>query len=151
MRRVIVLAAVAILMATSAAATDQTDVVKTVRQFVDSFNKGDMNAATAACASPASIIDEFPPYAWEGASACAEWAHDFEVGAQQLGMTAGHVGMGKPLHVEVTGDRAYAIFPVTFSYKQKGKLVTEPPGKLIVVLQKSSGAWKVASWTWSKK
>jgi hypothetical protein len=118
---------------------------------VDSFNKGDMNAATAACSSPASIVDEFPPYAWQGANACADWAHDFEAGAQQLGMSAGHVAMGKPLHVEVTGDRGYAIFPVRFSYKQKGKLVTEPPGKLTVALQKSSGAWKITSWTWSKK
>ena len=37
-----------------------------------------VQTALAACASPSSIIDEFPPHAWQGATACADWANDFE-------------------------------------------------------------------------
>ena len=33
-------------------------------------------AALAACAAQSSVVDEFPPYAWQG-NACADWANDF--------------------------------------------------------------------------
>ena len=41
------------------------------RQFIDGFNKGDVKSALAACADQVSIIDEFAPYEWHGAGACA--------------------------------------------------------------------------------
>ena len=34
-------------------------------------NKGDTKTALAACAAQAAILDEFPPYAWLGATACS--------------------------------------------------------------------------------
>jgi hypothetical protein len=36
-------------------ATDKNDVMATVRQFVDGFNKGDTKAAAAACSDQMSI------------------------------------------------------------------------------------------------
>ena len=57
-----------ILVATgTTVATDKTDVMTTVHQFVDGFNKGDTASALAACADQTSIIDEFPPHEWHGA------------------------------------------------------------------------------------
>jgi hypothetical protein len=35
-----------------------------VHQWVDGINKGDMKAATAACADQTSIIDDFRPHEW---------------------------------------------------------------------------------------
>ena len=55
------------LMAGSASASDKTDVMVTVRHFVDSFNKGDVKAALGDCAAQTSIIDEIPPHLWQGA------------------------------------------------------------------------------------
>ena len=46
-----------VLVAGPAAATDKTDVMSVVHQWVDSFNKGDMKSMGAACADQASIID----------------------------------------------------------------------------------------------
>ena len=43
-----------------------------------SLNKGDAKTALSVCATPSSIIDEFPPYAWQSATACADWASAFE-------------------------------------------------------------------------
>src|SRR5450755_399773 len=77
-----------------AAATDKTDVVATVRKFVDGFNKGDMKALTATCADQASIIDEFPPYEWHGAGACAKWTDDYGADAKKNGITGGSVALG---------------------------------------------------------
>jgi hypothetical protein len=61
-----------------AAESEKTDVIATVKQYVGNINKGDKGAVIAACAAQASIIDEFPPYAWQGATACADWWNDNE-------------------------------------------------------------------------
>ncbi len=61
--------AVALLVFASqlpAAASDETDVMVPIHQFVDGFNKGDAKTALAACDEQTSIIDEFPPHEWRG-------------------------------------------------------------------------------------
>src|SRR3954466_3302474 len=62
-----------LLFAGAAFASDPSDVMKPVHQFIDGFNKGDAKSAIAACADEASIIDEFSPYEWHGAGACSTW------------------------------------------------------------------------------
>jgi ketosteroid isomerase-like protein len=133
------------------AKAEKDAVMKTVHQFVDGFNKGDMKSSLATCASPAAIIDEFPPYSWQGANACADWARDYDAAAKQEGMTGGHVTMGAPLFVDVMGDHGYAIFPVSFRYKQEGKPVNEGPAKMTLTLHKQGNDWKITAWTWSKR
>ena len=124
MRTIMVVFAVA-LAAAPAAASNKTDVMATVNQFNDGMNKGDTKTALAACATPSSIVDEFPPYGWQGASACADWANDFDSYNEKSGITGSIATLGKPRHVDVTGDRAYVVVPATYTYKQKGKKVTE--------------------------
>jgi hypothetical protein len=135
--------AVAVVMApvaaSKAAASDKTDVMVPVHQFVDGFNKGDAQTALAACASPASIIDEFPPHEWHGATACADWANDFAADNKKNGITDAIVTLGKPRHVDLTGDRAYVVVPATYTYKQHGKRRTE------------SGSILTTGWAWTKR
>jgi hypothetical protein len=47
-----------------------------VRQFVDGFNKSDIEMAQAACADQTFIIDDFPPHEWRGSGAISKWFHD---------------------------------------------------------------------------
>jgi ketosteroid isomerase-like protein len=151
MPKILVLAlAVVVLTAGQAAASDKTDVMKVVRQFVDGFNKGDTKAAVAACAEEASIIDEFPPHEWHGAGACSKWIDDYDADARKNGITDGVVTLRAPWHVDVTGDRAYVVAPVNYTYKQKRKLVKEIGSLLTVTLQKSGAGWRITGWAWSK-
>jgi len=157
MRKTLALAMAVILVAGSAVGQkkaaenpDKKAVLATVHQFVDGFNKGDTKSALATCASPAAIIDEFPPFAWSGPNACDEWAKDFDAAAKKDGMTDAKVWMGAPTTVDVAGDRAYVIAPTKFSYKVKGKATTEPPARLTIALQKKGNDWKIVAWTWSK-
>ena len=60
-----------VVPAIPAAAADNAAVMVPVNQFVDGFNKGDAKRALAACATPASIIDEFGQHQWQS---CADWA-----------------------------------------------------------------------------
>jgi|ERR1700733_862826 len=148
MRKLLFTLAVAALAAGTAAATDKTDVMSVVHQWVDSFNKGDMKSMGATCADQTSIIDDFAPHEWHGAGACSKWSSDFQVFAQAGEVTESAVTVGKPWHIEVKADRAYVVAPTTYSFKQKGKPVMEK-GIVTMALQKSSIGWRITGWAWA--
>ena len=146
-----VLLLLAALIPSAARATDEADAVAAARQFIDGFNKGDEKTALAACASPAFIIDEFPPFAWQGATACADWAKDFEANAKKDVITDPVVTLQKPRHVYVAGDLAYVVVPANYDYKQKGKKVSQKGSTLTAALQKGTAGWRITAWTWSTR
>ena len=149
MRALIAAFAVA-LVATSVAASEQTDVMALAHRFIDALDKGDIKTACSTLATPSSIIDEFPPYGWQGATACTDWTTDFDAFNKKNGITDAAATLGKPRHVDITGDRAYAVIPATFVFKQKGKKVVESGSTMTVALQKSGGGWLITGWAWSK-
>ena len=144
-------ALVVALTAGTAQATDKTDVMATLQQFIDGFNKGDVKSALATCASPVSIVDEFPPYAWQGANACADWANDFEANATKNGITDSVVTLQKPKHVDVVGDRAYVVVPANYDYKVKGKKTSQKGSIMAVALQKTAAGWRITGWSWATR
>lgn len=150
MQKALVVIAAAVLAAGATLASPQSDVMATVNQFVDSFNKGDSAKMAAACAAETSILDEFPPYEWHGAGACARWIGDYDADAKRNGITEGVVTLSKPRHVDITGDRAYVVVPADYTYKMKGKKVKETGSMLTIVLVKGDSGWKITGWTWSK-
>jgi ketosteroid isomerase-like protein len=149
MYRLLIAAAVGIFAAGPAMATEQTDAMVPVHQFVDGFNKGDATSALAACAEQTSIVDEFPPHEWHGAGACAKWASDYEINAKKEGISDGVVTIGKARHVDVTGDRAYVVVPANYTYKQKGKAKKETNAAFTFALQKGAAGWRIVGWSWA--
>ncbi len=150
MRRALVAMLFAALLSIPLVAQDKIAVIKTVQGFVDSFNKGDITAAKAVCAEQTSIIDEFPPYQWDGTGACAKWMADYDVDAKKNVITDGVVTLGTPRHVDITGSRAYVVIPADYAYKQYGKAVKETASTLTIVLRKSAAGWRITAWSWSK-
>jgi|SRR5205085_9377870 len=144
-------AVMAVLPAAPAAASEKTDVIVPLHQFVDGFNKGDIKTAVAQCAEQTSIIDEFPPHEWHGVGACSTWAKDFDADAKKNGVTDGKVTLGSPRHVDVMADRAYVVVPANYAYKLKGKPVKETGSTLTVALQKAAAGWRITGWAWTKK
>jgi ketosteroid isomerase-like protein len=128
----------------------QTAVVAQINQFVDGFNKGDIKIMAASCADQTSILDEFPPHEWHGTGACAKWAGDFDADAKKNGITDGVVTLSKPTHVDITGDRAYVVVPANYTYKQKGKAVSETGSIITLALQKIPAGWRITGWSWAK-
>ena len=97
---------------------------------------------------PTAITDEFSPYHWEGASAAADW----NAGLQKSSV-ADHdsdlsIGLAQPSQLSVNGDKAYAVYPTTLSFRHKGKPTTEK-GAFAFALDKSSGSWRITSWAWA--
>lgn len=151
MRITILLAAAAsIAFACPAVASDKTDAMMPIHQFIDNLDKGDMQAAGAAYAPTSSILDEFPPHAWAGATSFADWGRDFGTFSQKQGDTEPFVKLGKPKHIDVTDDRAYVVIPATFSFKEHGKKIVEKGSYMTFALQKLTDGWKITAWSWTR-
>ncbi len=148
--RVLVLGMAAALSAFPAMASDQGDALAVVKQFIDGFNTGDAKAALATCASPSSVIDEFPPYHWEGPTACQDWANDNDAYNQKNGITDGKVTVGKPRHIEAIGDYAYIVLPGKFSYNLKGKPMVESGAVWTMTLRKLPAGWRITGSAWAE-
>jgi len=136
------------MTAIAAPASDETDVVAVVSHYGDSFNKGDVTAANTDCAPQVTIIDNFAPYIWQGATACADWSRADAADEVRQGISAGVVSFSKPWQARVTGDRAYVVEPATYTYLQKGQKMAEP-GIWTFTLQKGAAGWRITAWTWA--
>jgi hypothetical protein len=131
-------------------AADKDDIVATIHQFADNLDPKTMDKALAACDSPASIIDEFPPHVWSGPTACADWAKAFGEYNDKNGVTDADAKIGALWSVDVEGDRAYAVAPATYTHKQHGKLMKELHAVFTVAFRKTDAGWRITAWSWSK-
>jgi ketosteroid isomerase-like protein len=122
-----------------------------VRQFIDAFNTGDVKAVLAACTAQASIIDEFPPYSWQGPAACSDWMNDFDANSKKEKITDPIVTLGKARHVDVIEDRAYVVVAANYNFKKNGKPVAETGSTFTLALQKVAAGWRFTGWAWSKQ
>lgn len=136
------------LAATPALGSDKTDVIALVNQYSDAFSTHNMKAANALCADHAVIIDDFAPHVWQGATACADWWNAFVADNKKSGISGGVVKLGAPSHVTVTADRAYAVFPLTFTFKHNGTPTTSH-GVWTFALHKLAAGWRIAGWAFS--
>jgi len=150
MRKTFIAIVLATLAAGAAAASDQTDALAFLHQWVDAFNKsGDVKSLpTSTCADQASLLDTVPPYAWVGEGACTKWLANFNAFAKSNELTDMSASLGKIRHFEITGDRAYLVAPVVFTYKLKGK-PTKESGWWTVGLQRSASGYRVNAWTYT--
>lgn len=151
MQQLIAALALVLFALVPSATTPESDAMATVTRFAEAFNKGDMKAMSASCAEHTVIIDEFAPYEWDGPDACAKWGQDYDADASTRKITDGRVTLSKPLHVDVTGDRAYIVIPAAYEFKQNGKPVAEHASIITVALHKIAGEWRINGWTWSKR
>jgi ketosteroid isomerase-like protein len=134
----------------SAFASETTDVVAAVHRYFDNLGKDTLETALAMCDSHVSILDEFPPHEWHGATACADWWKELDAYDEKNGITDGNATLGTPWTVDVSGDLAYFVAPATYTYKQHGKPVQESRSVFTVALKRTQAGWRITGWAWSK-
>ena len=122
----------------------------TVLAYLDAFNRGDQKAMAAAFAVPGQILDGMAPHVWQGATATRDWYTDVLVEGKAHGASGYVVGVGEPLHHDVTGDSAYIVLPATMTFDIKGTKVTQSGAVFTVALRKTADGWRVAAWAWAK-
>ena len=132
----------------SAFAAEKDDVVAAVHRYLDNLDKPEITLAM--CDSPVSILDEFPPHEWHGPTACADWWKALNAYNEKNGITDGDAPLGTPWTVDITGDRAYFVAPMTYTYKQHGKPVKESAA-FAVALKRTQAGWRIAAWAYSKQ
>jgi hypothetical protein len=130
--------------------TEESAAISAVRNYLDSFNKGDAIAMDALCTVPMSILDGLPPHAWNGPTASGDWYKDGMVAGEQKGATDYLVELGEPSHLNVTADSAYAVVPTALSFKVHGKPITQSGATFTVALRKLNDGWRLAAWAWTK-
>jgi len=133
-----------------ALASEKADVAAAVHRYLDNLDKDKLETALAMCDTSVSILDEFPPHEWHGPTACADWWKALEAYNEKSGITDGDVTLGTPWTVEVTGDRAYFVAPMTYTYKQHGKPVRESAA-FAVALKRTQAGWRITAWAYSKQ
>ena len=148
MQKLIIVLAVGMLGAGWAMASEKNEVVAIVKQWTDSFNKGDFKSAIATCADDAAIIDDLPPFEWHGPGACGKWADSYDAYVKAHEITDVRVTLAPPRTVEVVGDRAYVAGSATYTGTQKGKLI-KIAARVTMTLQKDSAGWRITGWSWS--
>jgi len=131
-------------------AADKNEVVDAVNRYLSNLETDKIQTAVAMCDPEVSILDEFPPHAWHGPTACADWWKELLAYDEKSGITNGDATLGKPWTVDVTGDRAYFVAPMTYTYKQNGKSVKES-ASFAVALKRTQAGWRITSWTYAKQ
>ena len=131
-------------------ASDKSDVVDAVHRYLDNLDTDKLQTALAMCDPEVSILDEFPPHAWHGPTACADWWKDYLAYNEKSGITDADDMLGNPWTVDVTGDRAYFVAPMTYTYKQNGKSIKES-ASFAVALKRTQTGWHITSWAYSKQ
>ena len=147
-RELLIIAAICAAASTSLA--DTTEPMGAVRQYIDAFNKGDMEGLAATCAVPASILDGMAPHVWQGPTACKDWYRDVLTTGEREGTTGYFVTLEEPRHVDVSGDRGYVVVPANMTFKVHGKQVTQSGSTFTVALQKLRAGWRITAWAWAK-
>lgn len=131
-------------------ASDKADVTDAVKRYLDNLEPNKIQTALEMCDSEVSILDEFSPHEWHGPTACADWWKAESAHNQASGITDEDAPLGTPETVDVNGDRAYFVAPMTYTYKQHGKAVKES-ATFTVSLRRTSAGWRITGWAYSKQ
>lgn len=121
-----------------------------VRQYIDAFNRGDVDALAAACADPMQILDGMAPHVWQGPTATRDWWRDVLADGEHVGASGYHVTLGEPRHVDVNGDDGYVVVPTTMTFDLKGQRIVQNGGVFTAALRRIDSEWRLTAWTWSK-
>jgi hypothetical protein len=149
MYKILAILSVASLVAGPVAASDKTDVMAAVHQWIDGFNKGDTKSALAACADEGAIIDDIAPHEWHGSGMCSKWMSDYEAWATKNDFTEGNATPGKARHIDVDGSSAYVVLPMTLAFKDHNKPMKETGSLVIMSLSKGASGWRITGWSWA--
>jgi ketosteroid isomerase-like protein len=121
-----------------------------VRQFVEAFNRNDVDGMQAACTEATWIIDDFPPHEWSGRQATSSWYRDMVGVAPGYGMSEWSITLGEPRHVNVSEGRAYVAVPADARWLQDAK-PAERACVMTMSLSQIADRWRISSlaWAWS--
>ena len=126
-------------------ASDRDDILSLVDRAFDTFNTGDFEGFLSTWAADVdAIINEAPPHVWTGPDCVQAWLADSAKRPGAAELTEPRIVGHAPDRLEIAGDRAFLVLPVTMSFTSAGGRV-ERYGTQISVLRRGSEGWRVKS------
>ena len=121
-----------------------------VQQYIEGFNRGDIEQMAAVFAESAAILDGMAPHLWQGPTAARDWYRDVLVEGELHNASGYFVTLGDPVHDNVTADSAYVVAPATMTFDLNGEKVTQTGAFFTVALRRLQAGWRISAWAWTK-
>jgi hypothetical protein len=139
----------ATLCVTPGRADERGEVMSVVKQTVADFNNGNMSALAKDLVDAPQIIDDFPPFFWNGSKAFDDWNHAFEIDAARRSIVGTSMKLLDAKHIDVLGDSAYVVVPAICYFTLRSGH-SEEAGQLTLALTRSDQTWRISAFAWSK-
>lgn len=123
------------------------ELLHSVARFVDAVNNADVPAALGHFAPDAVIVEDLPPYRWQGPDAGSAWLFAMRENAEAAGLTSIVMRLEQAIRVEVDADDAYAVFAGHLKYRGHA-VELQSRGCLIFTLRKAGAGWLIRSLIW---
>jgi hypothetical protein len=130
-------------------ASDRTDVLAKIQQIVQRFNS-DGHATSANLMPSLAIVDDLPPFHFQGPTASSDWERAFSAEAENTEITEHAMRLLDATYLNVAGNRAYAVVPAVFSFKRRDEAIQQSC-IVTAVLEKHDGDWRIAAWVWTRQ
>jgi ketosteroid isomerase-like protein len=128
-------------------ASEASDVTSRVQQLVEHFNKGDLSGDMA---DTLQVVDDFPPFFWDGKNALAEWDGAYVGETKLRSIVKTSITLEERIHVEVRDDHAYVVVRAISHFMHRNGGQSREWGTLTLALTKTEQSWKVSALTWSR-
>jgi ketosteroid isomerase-like protein len=148
--RLVLFALLAVVSLHSFAADIKSELKEVILANQNSVIESNLKTFLATSAPDINIVDEFPPFLWNGKDAAARYFKDFQDLLTKFKVSDYKLDLKDPTFIEQDKDVAYAVFPVTVSYKVGNVKAHTDTGYQAVVFKKAtSGKWLIESSTWA--
>ena len=134
---------------TPAVAADAPDpemlaVVERVARFIETLDAAEI--ADVFADRNVTIIENFAPYRFDGATALDAWASGMR--AHREATADLHHAFGAPQDYSRTGDQAFFSLPTTWTGRFRARPFTETGGWAFV-LTRQNDRWRIQSYGWA--
>ena len=118
--------------------------VERLVRFMAARAEGDLSGVFAD--TDVTIIENFAPYVFQGASAVQDWARGFRAHAANLAQLKASFGAAQDFGVD--GARAYFSLPTNWTGTSNGRQFSEHGGWAFVLMQHGR-EWRVQAYGWA--
>jgi hypothetical protein len=148
--RLVLFAFLAVVSLHSFAADIKSELKEVILANQNSVIESNLKTFLATSAPDINIVDEFPPFLWNGKDAAARYFKDFQDLLTKFKVSDYKLDLKDPTFIEQDKNVAYAVFPVSVSYKVGNVRAHTDTGYQAVVFKKAtSGKWLIESSTWA--
>ena len=148
--RLVLFAFLAVVSLHSFAADIKSELNEVILANQISVFENNLNTFLATTTPDINIVDEFPPFVWNGKDAAARYFKDFQDVITKLKLSEYKIDIKDPAYIEQDKGVAYAVFPVTLTYKEGDVKAHIDNGYQTVVFKKSNnGKWLIENSIWS--